>query len=73
MDSKEEILIEEIILGYLRSSKKIKLANMVREDGDLSNKFTLTFEVSKDFGVTLVNTLNNQFSAFFNKNSIEPI
>jgi len=73
MDSKEEILIEEIILGYLRSSKKIKLANMVREDGKDIDKFTITFEVSKDFGVTLTNNLNNQFSAFFNKNNIKPI
>lgn len=64
LDKEEEILIEEIILGYLRSSKKIKLANMIKEDGESINKFTLTFEVSKDFITT---TINNQFSAFFSK------
>ena len=66
---KEEIFIEEVLLAYLRSSKKIKLANTVKEDADVNTKLVLTFEVDKDFGFTLFNNLNNQFSAFFKKNN----
>lgn len=65
----EEIFTEEVLLAYLRSSKKIKLANTVKEDTDVNTKLVLTFEVDKDFGVTLFNNLNNQFSAFFKKNN----
>jgi len=69
IDKQTEIIIEEVLLGYLRSSKQIDLSNCDIEENDKTKTYTLTFTVDKDFGVTLSNSLNNQFLDFFNKNS----
>lgn len=67
MTNKEEVMIEEILLGYLRSSKQVALEDCKIDDKDSKSKiYTLTFKVDNDFGVTLANALSNQFSNFFN-------
>lgn len=69
MSEKDLILIEEILLGYIRTSKKISLKGYSKtSSSEKSDTHTLVFEVEKDFGSTLVNNLDNIFSEFFNKN-----
>lgn len=67
MSEKDLILIEEILLGYIRSSKKITLKSYDKTSDEKNDTYTLVFEVNKDFGSTLVNNLDNIFSEFFNK------
>ncbi len=69
IDKQTEIIIEEVLLGYLRSSKQIELGSCDVDETDSSKTYTLKFKVDKDFGVTLSNPLNNQFLEFFNKNN----
>lgn len=58
--------IEEIMLAILRSSKKVKLAKINIEELDVSKKrYTLTIDVDKDFGLTLMKALENPFSKLF--------
>lgn len=69
--SKDDVIIEEILLGYLRSSKKINLSFVDKIEGDKSTEYTLKFIVDNDFGETLVKSLNNKFFEFFNTNGKE--
>jgi len=69
MNQKEEILIEEVLLAYLRNSKQIKIEQATIEENENNRKVSLVINVDKNFGVTLINNLDNQFSAFFNKNN----
>lgn len=72
MSEKDLIFLEEVLLGYLRSSKKIKLTSIDSiEQEDNKNKYTISFIIDKDFASTLVNNLNNQFADFFKANSKE--
>jgi hypothetical protein len=69
MTNKDEIMLEEILTGFLRSSNKIKLQDMQKTEGNEdADTYLITFKVKKDFGSTLVNSLNNQFFEFFKKN-----
>lgn len=68
MSTKDEIMLEELLLGFLRSSPKIKLSTFQEEDGSVNKKYTLVFDVDKDFGSTLINSLDNTFASFFEKN-----
>jgi hypothetical protein len=65
----DEIFLEEILLGFLRSSKKVVLSNLDKKEGTDAYDVTVSFTVAKDFASTLANSLNNQFSDFFNKNN----
>ena len=69
MSEKDLIFLEEVLLGYLRSSKKIKLDNIDIVEQEDKNKYTISFIIDKDFASTLVNNLNNQFADFFKANS----
>lgn len=65
MTEAEIIKLEEILLGYLRSSKKIKLANIVESQDDIDgakSTYTVSFIVDNDFGKTLMNAMDNPFS-----------
>lgn len=67
--SKDDVIIEEILLGFLRSNKKINLSTVDKIEGEKTTEYTLKFQVDNDFGATLVNGLNNKFFEFFNSNS----
>lgn len=69
MSEKDLIFLEEMLLGYLRSSKKISLKGYDKTSSEKTDSYTLVFEVDKDFGSTLVNNLNNQFADFFKANN----
>lgn len=69
--SNDDIIIEEILLGFLRSSKKINLSTVDKVEGDKTTEYTLKFQVENDFGATLVKSLNNKFFEFFNSNTKE--
>lgn len=69
MSNKDLIFLEEILLGYLRSSKKISLRGFDKSSYEKTDAYTLVFEVDKDFASTLVNSLDNQFSEFFKANT----
>ncbi len=69
--SKDDVIIEEILLGFLRSSKKINLSSVDKIEGNNKTEYTMKFSVDNDFGDTLVNSLNNKFFEFFNKNNEE--
>lgn len=69
--TEKEIVLEEILLAYLRTSKKINLANIeIAEVNDTQDRYTVTFVVDKDFGNTLMRPLNyNPFSKIFDEES----
>jgi hypothetical protein len=69
MNQKEEVLVEEVLIAYLRSSKDVKIEKVNIEENDKVKKLTISFDVNKDFGVAFITSLDNQFSAFFNKNN----
>ena len=69
MSERDLIFLEEVLLWYLRSSKKIKLDNIDIVEQEDKNKYTISFIIDKDFASTLVNNLNNQFADFFKANS----
>jgi len=69
--SKDDIIIEEILLGFLRSSKKVNLTTVDKIEGHDKTEYTLKFEVDNNFGETLVRGLNNKFFEFFNSNNKE--
>lgn len=69
MSTNDEIVLEEILLGYLRSSKYITLVSMDTKELDSKKEYVLKFDVSKEFGVTLCNPLDNKFMEFFNNNN----
>lgn len=69
MTPQQEIELEEVLLGYLRSSKKIKLANILESTESDSKKVTITFEVDNDFGSTLTKPLDNPFYRLIDQNN----
>lgn len=69
--SKDDVIIEEILLGFLRSSKKINLSSIDKVEGEKATEYNLKFIVDNDFGETLVKSLNNKFFEFFNGNTKE--
>ena len=69
--SKDDVIIEEILLGFLRSSKKINLSSIDKVEGEKATEYNLKFIVDNDFGATLVKSLNNKFFEFFNSNTKE--
>jgi len=62
ISNEEERELEEILLGYLRSCNKVKLANLgVKKDNDKkSYQLTITFDVNEDFPGYLNYPLNNK-------------
>ena len=51
INSEEKLELEEILLGYLRASSKVKLAKLdVKKDNDQDNyQIMITFDVEEDF------------------------
>lgn len=64
MTQDEELFLEEVLLGYLRSSKKIKVTNLNISDENSIKKMTISFDIDQDFASTLVNSLNKPFANF---------
>ena len=60
--TQEELELEEILLGYLRSSSKVKLTNLsIKKDNtQKSYQLTITFDVNEDFPGNLNYPLNNK-------------
>lgn len=69
MSKEEELLLEEVVIAYLKSSPDIKVESVSKEHIDSEIELTVKFRVPGDFGKALLYGLNNQFSAFFNKNN----
>lgn len=69
MEEQNEIVLEEILLGYLRGSKKIELANIGEiGDSETTSTITVTFNIDKNFAKTLMKPLNDNSRGFFKKN-----
>lgn len=69
MEEENEAILEEILLGYLRGSKKIELANIGEiGDSESTSTITVTFKVDKNFARTMIQPLNDQSKDFFKKN-----
>jgi len=67
MDNNLDHILEEILLGYLRGSKKIELANIEEIPTDTSlSTVQITFKIDKTFGKTLIRSLNSKSQNFFN-------
>jgi hypothetical protein len=63
----EEIFIEEMLLAFLRSNKKVALTEIEKKEGCDKNEYKLSFKIDKDFSSPISSTLDkNQFSEFFN-------
>ena len=62
MSNEEDLELEEILLAYQRSSKKVSLANVeVKKDNTKKNyQLTITFDVDEDFPGNLNYPLNNK-------------
>ena len=74
IDPQTELMIEEVLLGYLRSSKQIKLEECEGVDVGRSKIYTLKFVVDQDFAITLAKPLTNKFLEFFNsEDKFKPI
>lgn len=69
MTEKDAIYLEEVLIAFLKSSKKVKILDCDKDTGD-TTKLCVTFEVENDFGSTLVNGLDNKFAQFFNNEYI---
>lgn len=69
MTNPDMIRLEEVLLGLLRSSKLIVLKDCKIEDRQDKDIFTLSLEVDKNFGSTLIYGLNNKFFEFFDNKS----
>jgi len=68
IDIKEEIYIEELLLGFLRSDKYITLVKTEKSDLGTHKEYVLTFKIDKDFTCPLSASLdNNEFAKFFQK------
>lgn len=59
--TQEEIELEEILLGYLRDSDKVKLSklNVMRDNNQKSYQILITFDVNGNFPGNLNYPLNN--------------
>ena len=57
----EELDLEEILLAYLRSSKKIKLAKLSVDKNESKHSYQIHFEVDPDFPGNLTNQIHNPF------------
>ena len=59
INSEEKLELEEILLGYLRDSSKVKLAKLdVKKDNDQDNyQIMITFDVEEDFPGSLTSAL----------------
>lgn len=69
MEDVNQAVLEEILLGYLRSSKKIELANIEESEGSMdTSTIRVTFDVKKDFAKTLMHGLDTIPETFFKKN-----
>lgn len=65
----DEILVEELLIAYLKSNKKIKLAeNSAKIEGSNADQYTIVFNVDKDVAFPISSLDNNQFSNFFKAN-----
>ena len=58
----KELDFEEILLAYLRSSKKIRLAKLQVEEASGKTQYTVKFEVDKGFPGSLTSALHDPFS-----------
>tara|TARA_R110002074_G_scaffold402324_1_gene607061 strand:+ start:133163 stop:133405 length:243 start_codon:yes stop_codon:yes gene_type:complete len=58
----EESDLEEVLLAYLRSSKKIKLAKLHVADAGDTTQYTVRFEVSDGFPGNLTRQISDTFS-----------
>ena len=66
MQNYNEYILEEILLGYLRGSKKIKLANIEEIPVDNGHcTITISLNVDANFGKTLIRPLDNTSNNFF--------
>ena len=61
--TQDEIDFEEVILAYLRSSKKIKLAKLDVKPGEDTDMYIAQFSVEKGFPGNLSTSLNNPFQS----------
>ena len=61
-NNKEELELEEILLGYLRASSKVKLTNLSiqKDNTQKSYQIMITFDVDEDFPGNLNYPLNNK-------------
>jgi hypothetical protein len=60
--NQQELDFEEVVLAYLRSSKKIELAKLSVESEENDVTYTATFKVSKEFPGNLTKGIKNPFS-----------
>lgn len=66
MQSYNEYILEEILLGYLRGSRKIKLANIEEIPVDNHHStINISLEVDVNFGKTLIKPLDGKSNNFF--------
>lgn len=66
MQSHNEYILEEILLGYLRGSKKIKLANIEEIPVDNGGStISISLDVDANFGKTLIKPLDSKSNNFF--------
>lgn len=64
----EEIDLEEVLLAYLRSSKKIQLAKLEVDKSENQSQYTIVFKVDNDFPGNLTKDMGNPFFDFFKQN-----
>jgi len=64
MTNKNEILLEEVLIGYLKCNKKVKLVSLETKEIDNTVKLNVEFEVPDTYGSALINGLNNIFSTY---------
>jgi len=65
--TRDEIDLEEVLLGYLRTSKKIKLAKLDVDTSGQDDAYTVRFEVEKGFPGSLSQPLDNPFHQLLNE------
>lgn len=65
MTDKEEQELEEILLAYLRTSKKIKLAKLDVKKENKGKTYTVTFDVDSSFPGNLTASMDSPFSDIF--------
>lgn len=61
----EDPITEEVLLGYLRSSRLVRLVAVQKQENETTTDYTYKFNVDNEFGATLVKALNNKFIEYF--------
>jgi hypothetical protein len=67
MTTQEEILLEEVLIAYLKSNKKVILDELIISKYEDRITLNVQFNIPESFGTTLIKSLDNIFKKMINE------